>query len=396
MVKSLPGNIALAVVSVACTLAATELVLRLFPHPKGHVVVVPRTHWTVTAAPAIIPGITGINHYRTNEWGIRGRPFGQDGAEYRVMAVGGSTTECAILDDSEAWPYLLEVALSPTADGRTTWVGNVGRSGLTTRDNALHLKYLPRKLPHIDAFVALVGANDLQAALQQGWGYQRPGPITDATEEKARTPRAFAYVAGGAEQGALGVSAWKATELWQLARRARNGFAAVRKFDLGRDGTNQPAVTRAQRRATRRWVDSLPSLADALAEYRSNLNAMVDGAAAAGARMVFVTQPTLWGEGLPESVDRLLAFGWIGADPRTPDGYFTAGVLARGMAAFNAELMRVCRERGVECVDLAATMSHDTTAMYDDMHFTERGSARLAELLAGYFRSKPPFRPVGG
>src|SRR6185436_6887283 len=102
------------------------------------------------------------------------------------------------------------------------WVGNVGRSGMTTRDNALHVKYIIRELPHMDAFVALVGANDFQLALQQGFGYRRPRPITDPSEEVARMPRAFEYVAGRVEQRALGVSAFKATELWQLARRARN------------------------------------------------------------------------------------------------------------------------------------------------------------------------------
>ena len=359
----------------------------------------PGTSWTTTAAPDVVPGITGVNHYRVNSRGIRGRPFGADSAEYRVLAVGGSTTECANLDDSEAWSGLLETSLSRTADGRAVWAGNIGRSGLTTRDNALHLKFLLRQYPRMDAVVALVGANDLQAALQEEH-YRQPGPITDPVEQQARLLRSFSYVAGRTEQRAAAaprsVPWYKVTELWQLGRRVRQGSNAVRHYDLSVLGPRGLFGWRALRQGARRRIDTLPPLEAPLAEFRNNLNAMVDKAAASHTRLVFVTQPTMWGDHLPDSVSRTLWFGWVGPDRLGPKAYYTAAALARGMEAFNAELLTVCRDRGVECVDAAGTLSHDATAFYDDMHFTERGSALLAEQLAGHFRREPPFGPAGG
>src|SRR5438477_7244965 len=142
----------LAAGAVAVALAASELALRLFyPPVRSHFVLAPGTEWTLHDAPDMIPGVFGINHFRTNELGIRGPAFGDEGTEYRILAVGGSTTECVILDDTKAWPYLLGVDLGRTADGRRVWVGNVGRSGATSRDNVLHLKYLLAELPRMDA-----------------------------------------------------------------------------------------------------------------------------------------------------------------------------------------------------------------------------------------------------
>jgi hypothetical protein len=124
-------------------LAAAEVGLCLFyPPVRRHFVLAPSTEWTVRAAPDMIPGVFGINHFRANEFGIRGAAFGDERTEYRILAVGGSATECVILDDTKAWPYLLGVDVGRTADGRRVWVGNVGRSGATSRDNVLHLKYL--------------------------------------------------------------------------------------------------------------------------------------------------------------------------------------------------------------------------------------------------------------
>jgi hypothetical protein len=62
------------------------------------------------------------------------------------------------------------------------------------------------------------------------------------------------------------------------------------------------------------------------------------------------------------------------------------------MARYNETLLDVCRERGLDCVDAARLLPHDTTAMYDDVHFNEQGSRMLARVLVEHFRARPPFR----
>src|SRR5688500_2898890 len=122
-VRLMYRNLLLSATSFALSLLAGERWLRSFlPVTKGYSVLVPGTHWTVRPQPEMRRGIQGVSHYRVNWSGIRGRPFSNSN-EYRILAVGGSTTECAVLDDSEAWPRLLEDRLGTTTGGQSTWVG---------------------------------------------------------------------------------------------------------------------------------------------------------------------------------------------------------------------------------------------------------------------------------
>jgi len=393
-------NFALAAASIIAALGATEFLLRaLGPSPRAYFVLPPSTNWVGVPSPDVLPGVHGESHFRINRFGVRGRPFGDDSAEYRILAIGGSTTLCSALDDAETWTHLLEADLGQTVDGRRVWVGNVGRDGASTRDNVLHIKYLLRQYPRVDVVVSLVGVNDLGSALHQGWEYHLPTPITDSSAERERLPRAFAQLPGrlqdppSAPQG-VGPTPWyKATALWQLGRRARAVLRSSRSRTTDNvGGQKQLREARAVRQAAREWVDSLPPLEEPLIEYRRNLNAMADFAARAGARLVFVTQPSAWRRGMPDAQERLLWTGWIGQQPATASGYFTSAALARAMVRFNETLLEVCSQRRLECVDLARVLPKDTTAIYDDVHFTEQGSRLVAQALVEHFRARPPFR----
>ena len=105
--------------------------------------------------PDILPGVQGDARFVINSSGIRGDELADD-QNYRILAIGGSTTECAYLDQGETWPYLLQNRLARVM-GQKVWVGNVGKSGMNTRDHILHTKYLLPQFPKIDAVLLLVG-----------------------------------------------------------------------------------------------------------------------------------------------------------------------------------------------------------------------------------------------
>jgi hypothetical protein len=382
-----PGNIALATASTLVALLGAEVGLRiLLPVSDSYFVLPPGTGRTVRPAPDAAPGITGVSHYRVNRSGIRGREFGggPDSTEFRILAVGGSTTQTPNLDDTETWTYLLEQDLG-TAGGRRAWVGNVGRSGFTTRDHVLHLKYLLPRYPRIGVVVALVGVNDLAAALAQGWEYRLPPPITDPAAEAERLPHAFARIPGplwdaGRNYGSTAVPWYKQTVIWQLARRAKRAVPGGRRpVDAG---SAEWLVRARALRAAAAKVDSLPPLGKPLYEYRRNLEAMARHAQDAGAELVLVTQPTTWRRGMSAAEEERLWFGWIGADWLAARAWYTTAALARAMNAWNRELLAVCRDLGLRCVDAAGLVPRDTTVIYDDVHFTERGARTLAALLA--------------
>jgi lysophospholipase L1-like esterase len=389
----------LAAVVVILALGASELLLRtLVPPVRQYSALPPGASWTLIPAPELLHGVEGVSHVRVNRFGVRGRPFGDDHAEYRILAVGGSTTMCRALDDTEVWTHLLEVDLGRTVDGRHVWVGNVGRDGTTSRDHVLHLKYLLPQYPRIDVVVALVGANDMISALQQGWQYRSPALLTETSVERDEVPRAFALFPGRLQDpgtsGTGPVPWYKATALWQLGRRTKLALRTHKTIRMGFTPTDPLEVAR-RARASAPKIDSLPPLAEPVTEYRRNLNVMADLAAAAGVRLVFVTQPSAWREGMSGVEEHQLWLGSVATDRVSGPAYFTTRALARAIARFNETLLEVCRERGLDCVDAATLLPHDTTAMYDDVHFNEQGSRLLARALAEYFRERSPFlRPT--
>ncbi|HUL48489.1 MAG TPA: hypothetical protein VLT79_00600 [Gemmatimonadales bacterium] len=366
------ANVAIAAVAVLLALAATELVVRrLVPPIEGYYVIAPGTSWRVVSTGA--DGRPHTTQFHVNRDGLRGRPVPGDSTEYRLLAIGGSTTECGGLDDSVVWTHLVETGLT-LHRGSAVWVGNAGKDGSTTRDHVLHLRYLLRQYPHMNAVIALVGVNDMLSALRRGSSDAAPAPSTEA-----ELHHAFAVVPARAAHW------YQRTGLWRLARRL---WHSHQSYDVRERATSGLAQARARRAKLGATVDSLPRLTSAIAEFTRNLNEMINLADVAGARLVLVTQPTVWRDRMSASEQARLWFGWIGADWRDTRAYYTTGALARAMALYNQALLDVCKRRALSCIDAAPIIPRDSAVFVDDMHLTERGSRLLAGALVTTF----PFR----
>lgn len=379
-------NLLLLLSTLALCGIAAELALRQWAPPDGYYVIVPGTRWTVNPDSQVIKGITGRSVYRANQYGIRGRAFRPNAAEYRILAVGGSTTESAPHDDREAWPHLLEEQLPGTVDGRETVVGNVGRSGLTTREHILQVRHLLGQLPRIDMVLALVGINDMGSALQQGLEFRERAPVSDTSYGGLDLQHAFRLL----PRKYTSKPGWyRSTALWRLAQRIK---AARSAGTLYQDGAIGLIDGRLHRDRARILLDQLPPLEKQLAEYRRNLEAMIDEIEAAHARPVFVTAPSIWQAEMGEGERRSLWLGWVGRNYREATAYYTTGALAQGIQAYNATLLDVCQKRNIDCIDAATNVERTGTMFFDDVHFTERGCRRMAEVLSRYLGERPPFR----
>ena len=99
----------LVVASFVFALGLSETALR-FVSPSKYHVWPPGLGYTFRPSPEIMPGIEGDSRFSINDDGLRGYPL-SNGEAYRILAIGGSTTECLYLDDAEAWPYLWQTIL---------------------------------------------------------------------------------------------------------------------------------------------------------------------------------------------------------------------------------------------------------------------------------------------
>jgi lysophospholipase L1-like esterase len=382
--------------SLVLALGLMEGALRVgFPAQKRHYVWPPGMKKVTRPNPEFMPGVSGDSHFDVNRQGLRGPEMGPD-AEHRVLAIGGSTTECLYLDAGEAWPALVGQALPKTRDGRPVWVGNAGKAGMFSRDHVPQLKYLAAEMPRLDTVVVLVGINDVTVALAMGDHYVLPAPVTEPEAEAKQVRRAFSIAPGRLqdlstdELGPEGAAFYKHTALYQLVKRVRAGMASSASArGLAQDEFGAVYATwRDHRKHAGALLDQAPDLAGPLAEYRRNLGAIADLAAAKHLRLVLMTQPTLWRRDLPEKAVELLWLGGQGDFQGTAGkAYYAVPVLVDTMRRYNEALLQVCRERGLPCLDLAEQIPRETSMFYDDCHFTEAGSQAVAAAVGAHLRA---------
>ena len=301
---------------------------------------------------AALPGIGGVSHYTTNSKGIRGPEFPPRESAYRILAIGGSTTECTYLDDTETWPQLVMVRLNQKKGWPAVWVGNAGISGYPT---VYHLEFVKESplMKEVDALLFLVGANEFIPFLR---GQLREGQFP-ARKKKAKPM-------------------WRHSPIVRLARGwwyRRNSSAQAQNIT----GTNL-WLNRAKRRNSTIRHTLPDDLGRALQQYEARIEALVGFARGHGLRPIFITQPTLWDKNLGERARSLLLFGHISGVE-----YVCAGAGRVGIDKYNEVLLGVCERMGVECIK-TESMHGQERYYYDDFHFSEAGAAELARLVAGH------------
>lgn len=390
-------KVAMLTLSLAVSLLLAEVVLRVaMPANKAFRIWPPSTYHVFRPDPAVVPGHSPENRFTVNALGLRGpEPGGDD--EVRILAIGGSTTECLLIDDARAWPLAVAQRIGKTHDGRPVWSASAGLSGMNSRDHVLHAKYLLPELPRIDVVVAMMGVNDVSAALGMPAKYG-PMPVDlPADQQEAALRRAFHVVPGRLEHSwDYEAGPLRGLALVQLAvkvKRARSRDLASRHLANDVEGKVVQAWRQRRQRASR-FLDQLPDLAPALAAYRENLRSFTRLLRERSIRVVLVTQPTLWRADLTPDEQQLLWMGGEG-DFLKEDGvpYFAPGALAEAMRRFNETMLATCVEEGVECVDLASQIPRDTSIFYDDCHFGDRGSELIADRMSAALVRGAPFAP---
>jgi lysophospholipase L1-like esterase len=374
-----------------------ELLLRLF-WPAGNRYYLWPPHLTVTfnPDPAIVPGVSPFARIHANSQGILGSEWSADRArEFRVLTVGGSTTQCIMLDQSKTWPALLERALGTTPAGRKVWVGNLGRAGFNSRD---HLGLMRLAIDQFDAdlVIVLAGANDTVQRLIQGETYN-PHFVDDELRYYEWLIPRFALAPLTAHPSS---PLYERAAVFQLAKWLKSLYVNRKQIQMDNEG-QWLAEARSYRRSAR-FIDNLPPLASGLDEYERNVTGMIREARRRSLRLVFLTQPTFWKEVMPEDEARLV---WMGFGPRQSGDepewpwwkkgdslMYTSRALTTAMAAYNDRLLETCRTWGVECFDLAARVPRTTEVYFDDMHYTEQGARRVAGEIAGYLKAQAPFK----
>ncbi len=315
-------------------------------------------------------GVPAETFFTTNSCGLRG-PEPGPADRYRLLAVGGSTTECLYLNDDLTWPARLQARLNQ-AWGGGAWVGNAGRSGLTAYDHLILLRGLPEARTS-DAWLILCGLNDLAQML--GGSYR--------ADPEASWGRNFGQTACGARRWRRPYHRNLFVYRWLESRW--KGFAGS---GVLQDGTAEWETQARRQRAAAAPRAELPPLSDFLAEYRRNLSELCREARGRHKRLILATQPVLWRADLEPELSGWLCFGRAAAG-----GYYTPAALRSGMDQFNAVMRQVAQAEQVELIDLAAQLPATGEIFYDDCHFHVQGAEAVARVMAEFMLSASPNGP---
>lgn len=313
----------------------------------------------------LFPGISGPVKYPINEFGFRGSSI-PSGTIHKALAIGGSTTECLYLDQSETWVQLLEDQFGKQ---KPVWIGNFSKSGLHTGHHVQQLNWALQQpgLKDVSVVFLLTGFNDLIHFLGNDSSY------LNATDSSL-----FHW--------AFTVSDDRNKPFYK-----RTGFSKA--FSVLRSKSRQKNYEqdfsgeiyqrwKSYRQADRNKLDKLPSLDKALERFKRYVQQLQKIATTNGITLVFMTQPVLWSDPPVPEHESLFWLGKKGDFTDSTKGhYYTTRALAQGMQAFNETLRTSVKPDQGLLIDLERQLTRDLTVFYDDCHFNESGARQLAQFI---------------
>jgi len=317
----------------------------------------PNTVAEFRPAPGVMPGIEGESRFTINSLGVRGPELPLRDAAYRILCIGGSTTECLYLDDREAWPQLLMDIVNERPSNTRVWVGNLGISGYST---VHHLRFISEDdlWKQMDCVVFLVGANDIGTFLRYGAAMRPAGGESWERKNKLQSLQPN----------------WRRSTLLELIRYRLQGWNGPQIYI--EDAAGQHYAARRIARQNGPVREEFPDLSDALDQYEVRIASLIERCKSASVRSVFLTQPTLYGADTPTDVRTLFCWGDDGKG-----GYFKIEDLQEGLGRYNQRLKQVCAENEVQCIDLSS-MDEQSDFYYDEYHFNEAGARATALVIS--------------
>jgi len=259
---------------------------------------------------------------------------------YRIVCMGGSTTQGYRVEPQESYPAVLQTLLDERFEPGAFEVINAGSCWHTTQHTLF--KYLSNICDYQpDMIIEMHAWNDLY---QCGESVLARGPFR----------RDYGHFMGAFSRR-LSPRDRFAERVW------RNPFFDNLYSDFRR-GTAPP------RRA--RPVDPLTPLPS----FRRNLRHMADACAADGVRLVLAGQPSLYKRDLSADELAALTYGDVFAPDERPD----LEAMRNAMTCFNHAAREVAELEGLAYVDLDPCVPKDLNHFIDDVHYTPGGYRLIA------------------
>lgn len=321
------------VIGVLISLGLCEVVLRIYnpfqSRVRGNEIILKSNYNRQVEIDPPIKGLDAKVKYTTNSLGFRGpEPPKEWDASTTIITVGGSTTECSLLSDDSTWTAQLFNHMKK--QDPTLWMNNAGLDGCSSYGHIILMRdYIIKLKPDYALF--LVGINDVVKMSFQN----EDGFLINRKESYWRT---------------LLKKSELFTTMSNLAEAMKSQKASVAHGSNPYDYKNlefNKGDSNYRKGIQKQLLKMLP-------EYIDRITQITNLCKQAGIVPIYITQPKF---------DDTSSYSW------------------QVMQQYNDALIHYCNNNKISVIDLGRLMPKEEAFYYDQIHYTNRGAAKIGDIL---------------
>jgi lysophospholipase L1-like esterase len=358
--KTISINILLIVCGLCASLLIVEGILRIynpFQHRvRGDKIVLP-VNAQYTVHNTLSQKLDAEIQHSKNSIGFRGPEPPAPFQEYlSILTVGGSTTECMLLDDEKEWAYVLSNQLKKNFDH--VWVNNAGLDGHSTFGHTVLMRdHIIKIKPRIVLF--LIGINDIG---RDTYNFHDKKMLHEITFSSMTS-----FI----------ISAVNHSDALTLILNLYRGYQA-QKMGLAH-GTTIDLTTISSSDTLELSLEDQQRIKEKhqtlyIDEYQNRLEELVRVSVANGIDPIFITQPALYGDSVDEVTKVDMSQIRISNELNGKVGWEV-------LEQLNDVTREIGEKHNVLVIDLARKLPKNSRYYYDWIHYSNEGSQEVAKII---------------
>ncbi|MFK7750348.1 MAG: SGNH/GDSL hydrolase family protein [Kordia sp.] len=312
-------------------------------------------------------GLLGFDNYKektnftVNNVGFRGDELKmpKPDTEYRIFAIGGSSTESLYVDDADVWTQVLQENLNrDNYQNKIVKVYNAGKSGDNIQD---HVAMLSHRIIHLqpDEVIVFCGINDVTRLMLDN------NPLKFNVTEKVDTEVSFGKM--------LGVFLYE----FQIPRRLYYAFKS--EADALETIEIQSNYKKKVKKTQARPVENQLPTTD-YGNYANKLKTLIGICQANDIKLIFATQVVTW----DTEEEALQNWHWM-----TSRGgiRYNAKMLQQKVDSINDITVNESVKLSIPVFKTDSIIPKTSAYLYDDCHFNPAGNKKMGDELATFIKT---------